>query len=380
MIQSPLFWLGLFVLVPVLWRIAARRRSLAIAVVSGLMLAVEAPFFVLFLVGGLTLALTTFGRWPGGARVGLVVALALALLGAKIGLVWDPDRIGAIVPIGFSFISFRLIHYFVERSRDQLPVHTTIDVLAWILLFPIVSAGPVARFEPFCAPAAPAFDRAQLAEGLQRIIVGLGKRFILADVLQATLMRGEGPEVLLDRLDGLSLFRIWVWVLGSFFRLYFDFSGYSDIAIGAARLLGVRVEENFNWPILARSPVEFWRRWHMSLSGWCQAYLYLPLLGATRSPVIASILTFVVMGLWHAATGPWLLWGLLHGLGVAAVGAARNGLRRRGVRTIRWSVLGIPLTLCFVASTHAFTVVHGVGTTWDALRLWLRLFGVHLDG
>jgi len=378
MIQTAPFWLALLLLPPLVWALPPHRRAPLIALGSFRVLAAEAPITAALLSAGVYLGAALWPRLPRRGPAALTAMLTLGLVAAKLSLAHGIDENSALLPIGLSFFAFRLIHYTVERGRGALPAHRPIDALAWILLFPIFSAGPIARFTATDgAPLLALHDRPTLpglAAAGTRIAVGLVKRLVLAELIWETVLKEQGPAVILDALPLLSVGRLWIWALGSFAQLYLDFSGYSDIAIGAAGLLGVKVEENFDWPILAKNPAQFWRRWHRSLAAWCQRYVYLPLIGLSRSPTLATLLTFALMGLWHGVSGPWLMWGLLHGGAVAAVGAAERWRRRNQspeVGAFAW--IGAPLTWMFASAAHAVSSVHGVGGVADALRLLAHL-------
>lgn len=182
-------------------------------------------------------------------------------------------------------------------------------------------AGPIKRYESFIPSLHEAVSkrggRAQdLSDGLLRIASGCLKK-IVADNLTAWIDHIE------PRFETAHLEQRWVFVGALALRILFDFSGYSDIAIGLARIMGVRVPENFNWPYLARSPSEFWRRWHMSLSSWIRDYVYIPLggnrVGVSRR-VVNAMIAMVLCGLWHGASWNFAAWGLYHGLGLAIGG------------------------------------------------------------
>lgn len=376
MLASPAYWLGLLLAVPIYWAPPASRRPWVLAAASAAVLATAAPWVVMGLGAWTALGVPRLREsrpwrwiWGGGLVAMLVVFKAAALLPTQ----------GLVAPLGVSFFTFRLVHYAVETARGTLPPHRTIDVLAWILFFPVFTAGPIARFDTFAASAEPTWRFDDLVAGGTRIVVGLGKRFVLAELLATAGHKGTAGQALLEQLGGMGPAEVWTAAIASFLHLYFDFSGYTDVALGAARLFGLRPEENFDWPLFASSPGDFWRRWHMSLSGWCQRYLFFPLVGATRSALAATVLTFTIMGAWHAFTAPWVLWGLYHGVGVGFSGLALRGARRRGwalPRHLAW--VGVPATFLFVASAHAFTMLDGVGGAWDCARVYARLFGLAL--
>jgi alginate O-acetyltransferase complex protein AlgI len=139
--------------------------------------------------------------------------------------------------------------------------------------------------------------------------------------------------------------------------------------------------ENFNWPIIARNIGEFWTRWHMTLAGWCQAYVYLPTIGWTRNPYLAVYATFLAMGLWHAGSMHFVCWGLYHATGVAVFQLwRRSQFRRRSKFLDRglWRHAGVPVTFLFVAGSFAFTFTHGVGNWFDGFRILLRMAAVNV--
>jgi alginate O-acetyltransferase complex protein AlgI len=184
-------------------------------------------------------------------------------------------------------------------------------------------------------------------------------------------------QLLLQYLPVMSTPRIWWHFLISFLIFYLDFSAYSDIAIGASRLFGLRIMENFNWPILAPSIGHFWRRWHMSLASWCQLYIYIPLIGLTRNPYAASYAAFFIIGLWHAGTWGWILWGLYHGTGIAAFVYWSQLKRRRKLAipdSFPFRLAGNMATLAFVSAAGVFPALDMAGgSLGDVLRVYAKL-------
>jgi len=377
MVQELGFWLAVLTLAPASWICPQRWRAALLALASALVLAPVAPVTVALLTAGVFVGASTIDRWPRAGAAAAVVLLGGGLLAAKVAL--SAGVVGPILPLGLSFFCFRLVHYVIERRRGALAPHRPIEAVAWILWFPVFTAGPIQRFSAHTlgAPGRPA--NATLIAGAWRLAWGLGKRFALAELVAGGGAKDRSPAALVELLDVLAPHHAWLWVGGSFLRLYLDFSGYSDIAIGASALFGVKIDENFQWPMLARTPAAFWRRWHISLSSWCQAYLYMPLLGLSRSPTVATLLTFCVIGLWHGVSGPYLLWGLAHGGAVAGTAAVSVAMRRRRMAVPGpLAALGAPLTLGWVVAAHGFSLAHGVGDSYDALRIFSLLFGLRL--
>jgi alginate O-acetyltransferase complex protein AlgI len=240
-----------------------------------------------------------------------------------------PGWASPVPPLAISFFAFEFIHYLIEVARGQPPIRRLRDFALYAIFWPTIVAGPVKRYQQFLGALNHGVRHAgsqDVAVGSVRLAVGLAKK-IAADNLTAWLA-WWGPHF--AELDPL-----WRWFflacLG--FRILLDFSGYSDMAIGFARMHGIAVPENFNWPYLATSPVAFWHRWHISLSTWIRDYIYIAL-GGSRSGVFRKIvnglLAFTICGLWHGAGWNFLVWGLYHGAGLAVCSNYRALLGRLG--------------------------------------------------
>jgi alginate O-acetyltransferase complex protein AlgI len=221
---------------------------------------------------------------------------------------------GAFLPLGISFFTFEFYHYAWDRMHGKTEAGTTGEYLAFILFFPTMVAGPIKRYEQFLpALRAPSPDWVlDFERGITRILTGLAKKFAVADLLTAATDNLNHAAIATADRRVLPL-----WLLAYGIRIYMDFSGYSDIAIGSARLFGIRVPENFDWPYLQSNISEFWARWHMSLTRWLIDYVYIPLGGSRVSlpRIYANVLTtMLVSGLWHGARLHFLVWGLCHGV------------------------------------------------------------------
>ena len=222
----------------------------------------------------------------------------------------------SIVPLGISFFTFEFVHYLVELRRGGRPIARFGDFLAFALYWPTMAAGPIKRYQQFLPSLQAGLTGPTAANamiGLGRIAIGFVKKWA-ADNLTAWADANEAGF-----LDG-SMETRWIFVAALAFRILFDFSGYSDMAIGYARMMGIVVPENFNWPYIARSPIEFWQRWNMSLSSWIRDYIYIPLggnrLGLPRR-ILNAIIAMSLCGLWHGAAWNFVVWGIYHGAGLA---------------------------------------------------------------
>ena len=224
-----------------------------------------------------------------------------------------PDFPTLVLPLAVSFFTFEFVHYVIDARHGKLPEHRFEDFLAFVLFFPTMVAGPIKRFQGFQPQIATArADAASVNAGAMRIVVGLAKKICIADTmtpLTATLLSNA-------RVATASPLEISISLLAFSVKIYMDFAGYSDIAIGSAMLFGIHVPENFKWPYLRRNIAEFWRHWHMSLTSWITDYVYKPLGGNRRGlllTVVNVVVAMAVSGLWHGAQWHFLVWGLFHG-------------------------------------------------------------------
>ena len=222
------------------------------------------------------------------------------------------DFIYVALPIGISFYTFQMISYIVDVYRGQAKVQKNVLKLAmYISLFPQLIAGPIVRYttiEEQIENRTHTFEK--FALGVRRFIIGLGKKVLIANVL------GELTATFLSSNE-MSVLYYWMYGISAMLQIYFDFSGYSDMAIGLGKMFGFDFLENFNYPYIATSITDFWRRWHISLSSWFRDYVYIPLGGNRVSKVkwIRNILiVWMLTGLWHGAAWNFILWGLFFGI------------------------------------------------------------------
>jgi alginate O-acetyltransferase complex protein AlgI len=225
------------------------------------------------------------------------------------------DTFGLLLPVGISFYTFQTMSYSIDIYRKkQKPYDSFVDFACYAAFFPQLVAGPIVRADHFRKEIENSLriDSVQFRLGLTLIIYGIAKKLIIADnvAIHANSIFIEG-----EHLANIGL--VWWATLCFGIQIYCDFSAYTDIAIGSAYLLGVRLPENFQTPYAATSPQDFWRRWHISLSTWLRDYLYIPLGGSrngTKRMIFALMMTMLLGGLWHGASWNFVLWGLVHGL------------------------------------------------------------------
>jgi alginate O-acetyltransferase complex protein AlgI len=292
--------------------------------------------------------------------------------------------------LGFSFVAFRLIHTLRDRQSGILPALSLREYLAYVLFFPAYTAGPIDRAERFAEdfralPQMVGLDAARFALGLERILIGLFKKFVIADTLARGLSLNAVNAAQADSAAGL-----WLLLYGYAIRLYLDFAGYSDIAIGIGILFGVKLPENFNWPYLRTNITAFWQSWHMTLSSWVRFYVFTPLSrwllrqewrpSNTLIILTAHLTTMSVIGLWHGVTLNFFMWGLWHGVALFVHMIWRDrtrtwyrGLSDRPAHKAAWTFLTWFLTLNYVVIGWVW---FALPTIEQSLQVLARLFGI----
>ena len=261
-----------------------------------------------------------------GRRYWLVVGLVLnlAVLGTFKYLGFFAELLGRLgltvtvpeiaLPIGISFYTFQAISYLVDVYRRESPAQRRFgDLLLYISMFPQLIAGPIVRYGTIAQEIHSRRVTAQdVADGSFRFLVGLGKKVILANQLSEL-----SDQFLAGNLAELSTAGAWVGLLAFTLQIYFDFSGYSDMAIGIGRCLGFHFRENFDHPYCCNSITDFWRRWHISLGSFFRDYLYIPMGGNRKHQIFNILVVWFLTGMWHGASWNFIVWGLYFGLIVA---------------------------------------------------------------
>ena len=265
----------------------------------------------------------------GGTAFALAVATNLGLLGffkyanffvdnlnqvlPVLGLA--PMDIGRVhLPIGISFFTFQALSYIIDLYRNETAVQRSLlNFALYKALFPQLIAGPIVRYRDVAREIEQrTVSLDDFASGVQRFIIGLGKKVLIANV-----MGRAADTIFATPAETLPATLAWIGAIAFMLQIYFDFSGYSDMAIGLGRMFGFHFLENFNYPYIARSIREFWLRWHISRSTWFRDYLYIPLGGNRHGPVRTGanlLLVFLLCGLWHGASWTFLIWGVYHGI------------------------------------------------------------------
>ncbi len=226
------------------------------------------------------------------------------------------------LPIGISFYTFQGMSYCIDVYRDKEMVQKNpVNLALYIAMFPQLIAGPIVRYSDIRTELTGRSHNAEMfSEGAGRFIIGLSKKAILANTLGAV-----ATNIMSEDLQTMGAGVAWIGAVFYTLQIYFDFSGYSDMAIGLGKIFGFHFSENFNYPYISKSIREFWRRWHISLSSWFRDYLYIPLGGSRRGNVYLHLLiVFLATGIWHGAAWGFVLWGLWHGFFIIAERVVSN--------------------------------------------------------
>ncbi|WP_321528177.1 MBOAT family O-acyltransferase [Sedimenticola selenatireducens] len=328
---TSLTWLALIVGVTgIYWLLPAPWRNGFLALVSFVFLAsiqlTSALFLVAFtLISYLIVRKDRVSKAMITVSVGLVIAVVAYY---KMRVAHSPVEVlrDVAMPIGMSYYAFRVVHYVIDKYRDVLPTHGFYDYVCYLFFVPTMLVGPIHRFTAFHNNhIAIRWNASELSEGIERILLGYFKIIVLGNFLFNKYLANQ-----IAQLDpsNQSLIYYLEAVRGSL-NLYVQFSGYSDIAIGFALMLGYRVMENFNNPFMKTNIAEFWRSWHISLTSWSRDYIYMTMVGLTRNPYLGTLVSLLVVGIWHELSLRYVIWGLYHGLGIIFVNKLQQYVRRR---------------------------------------------------
>ena len=222
------------------------------------------------------------------------------------------DLLQIALPIGISFYTFQIISYIVDVYRQEVKAQKNIiNLAAYVAMFPQLIAGPIVRYSDIEKQLqSRTHDLMQMSEGIRRFVLGLAKKILIANTL------GELCDIFRESNDKSVLF-FWIYAIAFSLHIYFDFSGYSDMAIGLGRMFGFSFPENFRYPYISHSITEFWRRWHISLGSWFRDYVYIPLGGnrVSKKKWIRNIfVVWILTGFWHGAAWNFMVWGLFFGI------------------------------------------------------------------
>lgn len=327
----------------------ARRRTLAAGIVG-----------VLALLGWFK-----YAGWLAGSVSSLLETITAPGLPALERLTSD-----ILLPAGISFFTFEAISYMVDVYRRTIPAERNpLRYAYFISFFPHLIAGPIVRYGKLGPQLKRTYrlDPELLRSGLLLFAIGLAKKVLVADTIALQI------DPLLEDPSGLGLIDSWLLMIGYALQIYFDFSGYSDMAVGMARMFGVELPWNFDRPYRAANPSDFWRRWHVTLSTWLRDYVYIPLGGNRRGPLrrdLNLLLTMGIGGLWHGAALTFVIWGLWHGMLLVA----HHHLKRLPLRLGRPAA--VALTFALVTIGWVFFRMPTLAEAGDVLAAMAGLNGL----
>ena len=328
------FLLAFLPIVLILYYLMPKKGKNIVILVSGLLFyAWGEPFYVFVMI------LSTFIDYTAGLLMNrfddkpkvrkacllISVIMNLSLLGAfkYLGFLidsvnswfgWTIPNPNLPMPIGISFFTFQSMSYTIDLYRRKIKVQkSAVNFMAFVTLFPQIVAGPIVRYEDVQNELDDrVITEKMIGDGISRFITGLGKKVLIADNIGALW-----DSVKALGIENLSAVSAWIGILAFTFQIYFDFSGYSDMAIGLGKMMGFNFPENFDYPYMSKSISEFWRRWHMTLGGWFKSYVYFPLGGSRKGvprTVLNLLIVWTVTGIWHGASWNFMIWGTYFGI------------------------------------------------------------------
>jgi alginate O-acetyltransferase complex protein AlgI len=358
-LTSPLF---LFLFLPifiVLYLVSNQRLRLPLVLVASIVFLTLGQITALWWLSGIIIAGYALGHAISWSRqtgrsgkvllwlgIGINVAIlsffkfisAFGMSGlARIHIpsAWRTPISGLVVPIGLSFVTFQVISYLVDVWRGNTPAEKNfLRLSAYLLFFPKLVSGPLVRYKPFAEQLGqlkPSTD--DIAGGLRRLLVGFIKRTLIANQLALV------ANAVFDLSDpNVKPLFAWLGLVAFTLQIFFDFAGYTDMAIGLGMMIGIRLPENFNYPYISQSASEFWRRWHITLSTWFREYVFFPLERRRfkwAGQQINIILVFLLTGLWHGFKPTYIVWGLLYGVAIALESAGFGRWLKNAWRPLR---------------------------------------------
>lgn len=311
----------------------------------------------------------------------IVVMLSFKHMGGLFALIFSEENAFSqkyIVPLGISYLSFKLIAYVLDVYRGHIENPTVEDLLAFMLFLPIFPAGPIERFQNFAGKRRTGFDRQFYIEGLRRLAIGYFKKVVIVNLVLHYVV----VKVLYARVDAggvsleLSAATVLAFLVGALLYAFFDLAAYADIAIGYGHLFGYKIIENMRQPLFQRNLSDYWGHWHISLSQWCRNNVYFPILGKYRKTTLALYCSFIVMGLWHNVSLNWILWGMWHATGITIYQRwdlfKRKHKRLKNLLPARVDyVVGVVITILYSGLGFTFIMMD---TTPKALRVLLAIF------
>lgn len=349
----------------VIKNITAKNALLVIA--SLVFYAYGEPVYILMLIGSVAVnyifgSILSHRKSKGILALAVILNLLLLFVYKYAGFVAGIFGLSIkkiTMPIGISFFTFQAISYIVDTygSKEEKKAGF-FDVLLYISLFPQLIAGPIVKYNSIRdAIKDRSVTAEKMADGIRHFIIGLSKKMLISNTMgyAADTVFGMSTE-------GIGTPLAWLGAVAYTLQIYFDFSGYSDMAVGLGKAMGFDFPENFNYPYVAHGIRDFWRRWHMSLTGWFREYLYIPLGGnrkGRKRQLLNTLIVFTATGIWHGANYTFLVWGLFHGILMCIETLMKNIIDKKSLKPLKWLYTMFFVIIGFVIF-RADTIGYGV--------------------
>lgn len=278
------------------------------------------------------------------------------------------------LPIGISFYTFQSMSYTIDLYMRNIKVQKNmLNFLSYVTLFPQIVAGPIVRYEDVAGEIdTRTITVSKVSEGIGTFIKGLAKKVLIANNIGAVWTMVKAMDY-----SGISTTTAWIGILAFTFQIYFDFSGYSDMACGLGKVLGFNFPQNFNYPYISKSISEFWRRWHITLGSWFRSYVYIPMGGNRKGlgrTIINLLVVWMLTGIWHGASWNFIVWGLYFGVLIIIERLFMGKVLEKLPAVISWAY-----TFILVVIGWVFFDIDGLGSAWNYLRAMFGANKVFLD-
>ena len=343
------------------WVLPRNYVLLSQIIITGIFILYKSPisFFILTTISVGNFYLLHKSNFRAAIKIAIsLVILILLIVSAKV-LFTIHDH--WIIPLGMSYYIFRNIHYSIDAYHGKIQNESLLYYLAYNFFLPVLVIGPINRYPEFVRDwQRRRMDSDYFSLGLQRILFGVSKIVIIGNYL----LTSKSPVIIGNLGENYLWLKTYLESVSLVLNAYFQFAGYSDIAIGISLLLGYRIMENFNYPFLATNMQEFWSKYHMSLSAFCRDYIYTPIASYYRKPVLGIFATMIIIGLWHEITLPFLIWGMMQAGGIYLAFRFRN---------VSTSVIGKNLGRIFVFNFFTLSCViidyDGLAKAWQVYKI-----------
>lgn len=339
------------------WAFRAKWSIYVIPIITSCYLAYKSPLSLLLLLTIIFFNYFILFKTHFSQKIQMILCLTLTcgiLLFAKIKLTISP---GWLIPLGLSYYIFRNIHFVLECYKGKIQKVTLNEYISYNLFIPVLLVGPINTFQPFIKDwQRRRYDENNISYGLERILYGFTKIIVIGNYLISGKLSLYTKLLQGEHLWAYTFLALCIFV----FNAYFQFAGYSDIAIGLSRLAGIRINENFNYPFFSVNMREFWTRYHMSLSQFCKDYVYTPIASYFRHPLLGVFLTMTIIGLWHELSWRYLVWGLIQFAGITYSGLIPIGNSLILKNICRLGTALFYILSCAVISKNSFTEVNNV--------------------